>query len=120
MKNGKRILSVTIRYMLEQGADSSYLDQDEFGERKRQFEAGLFDFIGIRADAEIAIPTGPELATIQHIRSGGLWGIESDSDKTYLASIETEELSALKTQLIALGFSTRAISKAFQNIERKD
>lgn len=78
-------------------------------------------YMGIRAEAEIAIPGGKMAwncdSTIQHITSGGLWGIESDSDKEYIASVEQEELSDLKTQLLALGFSKRAISTAFKNVQ---
>lgn len=87
-------------------------------------------FIGIRADAEIGISClankgcvhGREVyyTHTQTITSGGLWGIESDSDKDYLESVEKEELSDLRGQLKSLGFSTRAISSAFKLIERKE
>lgn len=92
--------------------------------RMESLDAGNWGFIGIRADAEIGIPedsTMPSSSmTIQCITSGGLWGIESDSDAPYLESVEQEELGELKQQLRALGFGTRAISKAFQNVTRKN
>ena len=53
---------------------------------------------------------------MQEITSGGLWGIESDSDKAYLGEIETEQLSELREQLRAVGFGTRAITTAFKTL----
>ena len=49
---------------------------------------------------------------IQRIQSGGLWGIESDSDKAYLKEIESEQLAELANELAACGFSKRSVSKA--------
>lgn len=93
-------------------------------ERMESLERGDFCFIGIRADAEIGIPEDSTIPsspmTIQRITSGGLWGIESDSDAPYLKSVEQEQLDELKQQLRAIGFGTRAISKAFQNTQRKE
>lgn len=97
-------------------------------ERMESLNAGNWHYIGIRAEAEISVPasgTFENLAAnnpyrhdvIQTITSGGLWGIESDSEKKYLESTAKEELADLKGQLKALGFSARAISKAFKNVE---
>jgi hypothetical protein len=88
-------------------------------ERMESLNAGQWCFIGIGAEARILLPSGTS-QVISKIQSGGLWGIESDSDKSYLAEVEQEELSALRTELKALGFSTRAISTAFKQIERKE
>lgn len=94
-----------------------YVRQDY--ERMEGLNRGSWQYIGIRAVAEVAIPMGAHtaVATIQRITSGGLWGIESDSDKSYLADVGKEELANLKTQLLALGFSRRAISKAFADVQ---
>ena len=89
-------------------------------ERMERLNAGDWCFIGIRAEAEIAIPSVPQCATVQHITSGGLYGIESDSDTPYLTSVEKDELADLKAQLLALGFSKRAIATAFKNVEHED
>jgi len=56
--------------------------------------------IGIYAKARIVIGN-----VLQTIRSGGLWGIESDSDESYIESIEVEELADLITILAELGFA---------------
>ncbi len=107
-----------------------YVRQDY--DRMERMNRGDWCMIGIRAEAEISLPVqcnkgcvhGHEVYyhTTQHITSGGLWGIESDSDKSYLESVEKEELSDLRAQLKALGFSARAISTAFkpENITEKN
>jgi len=91
-----------------------YVRQDY--ERMESLNAGYWGFIGIRADAKVQL-TGD---LTQKITSGGLWGIESDSDDGHLEETEKEELSDLKTQLLALGFSKRAISTAFKNVEHEE
>jgi hypothetical protein len=68
---------------------------------------GEFEFIGIGAEAEVVVE-----GVCQTIHSGGLWGIESDSDESYLREIEQEQLGELRDQLYALGFSKRAIAAA--------
>jgi len=83
-------------------------------ERMERLQRGDWCFVGIRAEAEILVPSGAG-SIVQEITSGGLWGVESDSDREYLAEIETEELSSLREQLQAVGFSKRAISAAVKN-----
>lgn len=62
---------------------------------------------GCYAVAEIHILTQQGgHSTIQHIRSGGLWGIESDSDGDYKQEIEQEQLADLKSQLDQLNVDT--------------
>lgn len=87
-------------------------------ERMEQLYRGDFCFIGIRAEAEVTVPCG-QSAICQTITSGGLWGIESDSKADYLSEVEGEELSDLRTQLTALGFSKRAIATAVKNVTRE-
>lgn len=85
-------------------------------ERMESLNAGDFCFIGIRAEAEYSVGGTP--APIQELSSGGLWGIESDSSPEYIKETEDEQLSELKSQLKAIGFSSRAIATAFKTIER--
>jgi hypothetical protein len=58
--------------------------------------------------------------TTQTIRSGGLWGIESDSGDDYLTEVENEQLDELKDELHAIGFSKRAVAAAFRDVKRRD
>jgi len=83
-------------------------------ERMESLNAGHWGYIGIRAQAQVQTALG---SPIQDISSGGLWGIESDSDSSYFDSVAGEELSQLKGELKALGFSARAISSAFKNVK---
>lgn len=69
-------------------------------------------FYGVMAEAEITVGD-----ICQTITSGGIWGIESYSDDSYFKEMEDEQLHKLKQQLTALGFSKRAISTAFKNVE---
>ena len=70
--------------------------------------------VGVRADAEVQLSNG---GPVQDIRSGGLWGIESDSDKSYFSQVEGEELAQLRAELLLLGFSEEAIDAAFDAVE---
>lgn len=68
-----------------------------------RFEAlnrGDWHFIGVQARAEIVIGD-----VIQRITSGGLYGIESDSDAAYVTSVKKEELNGLVEILLAMGFT---------------
>jgi len=85
-------------------------------DRMESLNNGNWCFIGIIAKAKIVTENG----TIQTIRSGGLWGIESDSDKSYIAEIEQEQLAELRKELTALGFGKRAIDYAYQNIDNEN
>jgi hypothetical protein len=126
----KRINKVTLKRMVDEQPDSSYLEQAEFADRLRQYQGGQFCFLGVRAEAEILLPANLSMSprerkatcsfVTQRITSGGLWGIESDSDDSYMREIESEELAALADNLHILGFSKRAVSAAFRNIERKE
>jgi hypothetical protein len=89
-----------------------YVRQDY--DRMEDYNRQGWCYIGIRAEAQYQTAFG---SPIQTLTSGGLWGIESDSDKSYFAEVAGEELAQLKAELKALGFSARAISTAFKNVE---
>jgi hypothetical protein len=88
--------------------------------RMERLNAGDWCFIGIRAEAEYSVGESRSGYLAQTITSGGLWGIESDSNESYFAEVEQEELSNLRIQLAGIGFSKRAIAAAFKNIEREE
>lgn len=111
MKQVKRIQSIEVKRMYDQDPDTSYLEQEEFADRLHQYQNGDFAFIGIQAKAEVMVD-----GICQTITSGGLWGIEDDSDESYLRDVEQEELGALRGQLYQLGFSKRAIATAVKEM----
>jgi hypothetical protein len=90
-----------------------YVRQDY--DRMESLNRDNWCFIGVYADAAIVLGN-----TRQTITSGGLGGIESDSGSDYFAEIEQEQLAELREQLHAIGFSKRAISAAFKNVERSE
>ncbi len=93
-----------------------YVEQDY--ERMESLNRGDWCFLGIRAEADYSIGKDGDPYLMQEISSGGLWGIESDSDADYFTSVEQEELAELRKQLEGIGFSKRAISAAFKNVDR--
>jgi hypothetical protein len=86
-------------------------------DRMESYNNQQWCYIGIRAEATYTQGVGVLGSVVQILTSGGLWGTESDSDKAYLDSVAQDELASLKTELKALGFSTRAISVAFRTVE---
>ncbi len=91
--------------------DRFYVEQDY--QRHEAHSRGDWHSVGVIAKAEIVVN-----GVIQTIRSGGLWGIESDSDPEYFEQVSAEELTNLKTILGSLGFGKRAIAHAFSSIEK--
>jgi len=93
--------SVRVLVLPDEDSDTSFLDQDEFEDQKQAFQRGDFSFVGVVAKAEIVVD-----GIVQTITSGGLWGIESDSDKTYIAEVAGEEYGDLRRILKTLGVPT--------------
>ena len=104
----KRILKIVVEYSSDNDPDTSYLYQDGFEDRRQQWLDGQFHFIGIYSKAIVQLGN----SLLQTIKSGGLWGIESDSDQSYLKEIEREEISQLTQELTAIGFSQSTIKSA--------
>lgn len=114
---------ITIKHKLDENPDLSYLEQDfkedkSITEKERQkmvkqnkerldaYNNGQWCAIGIFARANIEIPLPRDESgnrIIQEIRSGGLWGIESDSPREYIEEIEKEQVEELKDILKSLG-----------------
>ena len=98
-------------------ADVSYLDQEEFKDRKEAYERGAFGFVGIYARAKVDHHKPNEGGGYQFIgtteyQSGGLWGIEDDSGREYLQAIADEQEAELKEILKQEGFTEEEIADA--------
>jgi hypothetical protein len=87
--------------------ETSYLDQEELTDRKEEYEAGDFSFVGVRIEAEVTID-----ATTQVLRSPGLWGIESDADEEEIDRIIADEWEALRSVLKTVGVPTSQLPLA--------
>ncbi len=84
-------------------------------QRAEALNKGEWGYIGIRAEATIIVN-----GIIQKISSGGLWGIESDSDKDYFREVAEEQMSELADTLQALGFKKEVIKKALKSAKVKE
>jgi len=104
----KRILKIVVEHSPDDDPDTSYLYQDGFEDRRQQWLDGQFHFIGIYSKAIVQLSD----SLMQTIKSGGLWGIESDSSRDYLKEIEREEINQLTKELEAIGFSQSIIKSA--------
>lgn len=116
-----KIGTTTINHLLDYDPDISYLDQDGFEGRKEQYHNDVFSLMGIKVETEIltSLDNGKNWL-INHISSGGLWGIESDSGEEYLKNVTIEELSELRTTLVGMGFPETAIKRSFDNAVTKE
>lgn len=117
IKMQAKIGKITIRQLADTDPDTSYMDQDGFEDIKRAYENGEFFYIGIKAEAEILTSHNGKEWLINTITSGGLWGIESNSDESHLESIRMEEEHDLKAVLLKFGFSDEEITKALDDSE---
>ena len=96
-----------------------YIRQDY--ERMEKLNRGDWCFLGIRVEAQVILRTNADgSGIVQDITSGGLWGIESDSESSYLESVATDEWAELKEELGSLGFSKRALAMAWKERKEKD
>lgn len=93
-----------------------YVAQDY--DRMESLNSGYWCFMGIRAEAEVGVSLdGGQSFKLDTLTSGGLWGVESDSDNTYIKQEEENQLSELKDVLRAYGFGRTTITTAIKNAE---
>lgn len=114
IKMSKLILKVTIEHITDLDANVSLLE----GKRLEAYKRGSFEFIGIRAIAEIQID---DLLGAIELTSTGIWGIETDSEDIEINEKEQlEELKDLCEKYILI--PKTEITKAFkkENINHKE
>lgn len=68
-------------------------------ERLDAYYKGIWEMIEIIAVATIHIPVNDNTVKIQTIDSGGVFGIESDSDDSYIRDIGKEQIAEVKNHL---------------------
>lgn len=104
-----RILSVRAYTGCDDNPCTDYLDQPEFAARLAAYRNGDFNFIFVRATADVQFGDGQ---AVQTLSSMGLYGIEDDSTAAYIAKVKAEELDGLADVLRAAGFAEAAIAEA--------
>jgi hypothetical protein len=111
-----RIDDLQIKWQADNDADLSYLEQFELDstdsderqyarqDRERLARYGEYWFMeGCRAVARVSYAESNGSRRLEQMSSGGLWGIETDSDRAYLTSVENDELADLKAHLERFG-----------------
>lgn len=83
--------------------------------RAEALNNGEWGFVGIYASAKVQFS---ENGPIQTLRSGGLYGIESDSGEAYFSEVGNEELESLGDVLAGAGFDEDSIFRALQTVEK--
>lgn len=78
---------------------------------------GDWCYLGITVYAEIQVKINKDNWLADSIGSGGLWGIESDSKQSFFEEVAKYEMATLRIALKELGFSNKAIDRAFENAE---
>lgn len=80
--------------------------------RMMQYENDEVSSMGIQAIADIQIGQKGDSCLINHIESGGIYGIDSDSNEGDIKAEGENQLSELKNVLLELGFSKKETSEA--------
>lgn len=90
--------------------------------RAEDYNRGEWSMLGITTKARILVPDKfNKYCMTQRITGGSSWGIESDSEESYMEETARECLSELEDQLASFGFSPEAIKAAIPaTIEFKD
>lgn len=100
-RSAPQVHAIQVLVLPDEDPDTSYLDQDEFDDRREAYQRGDFYFVGVRAEAEVAIG-----GTMQTLKSSGLWGTESDSGDEHFLEIADEEWHELRKILTDVGVPT--------------
>lgn len=82
--------------------------------RAESYNNNEWYFMGIQARAQLL---NTETSTLHTISSSGLWGIESDSDESYLNTLKKEMLDDLKSELKAFKVDVSGFEKLTKNIK---
>lgn len=134
VESGKFIEDVSDNEIPEKGREYRFFYPMEIGEkigskkyreyslqnfkRIERLNSGDWNYISISAEARVLTSYDGTNWLINTLSSGGLYGIESDSDEDYLKTIEDEETDSLKDVLKEYGFSDEEISQV--EIKRDD
>lgn len=102
-RSAPQMHAIRVLVLPDEDPDTSYMDPDdpEWKDRHDAYQRGDFTFVGVRAEAEVAIG-----GIIQTLTSGGLWGTESDSGDDYFKEIADQEWHELRKILTDVGVPT--------------
>lgn len=89
-------------------------------ERFEEYNRGGWYFLGIWVEAIVSYSTGNNCRRIERLRSAGLCGIESDSEKCYIQSVIDDELADLRNHLAVFGVDTSTFEERIRDANRRD
>ena len=93
---GKARVRIYPEQVPDNDTDTSYLK----GERLAQYRRSDFGFCGVRAVAEIEFQSSDGWVIVGRLESPGVWGIEDERSRDYLAAVFEDEKAVL-LELIA-------------------
>jgi hypothetical protein len=100
------LINLRCDFVGDDDPDISFLQRPEFKDRLAAYNSGEFFFVGVRAVAVIRYDGDHEMRSGQvTLHSGGVWGVEDDSDAAHFDEIYREELLTLRAMLDELGVS---------------
>lgn len=91
-------------FIAAMSGDPNSVEQDY--QRMESYNNRYWCMLGIYARAEVSYDTGVGNRRIEYFESSGLLGVESDSEREYIAEVEQEELLDLKGHLEHFGVDT--------------
>jgi hypothetical protein len=94
---GKARVRIYPEQVPDVAANPNYLLQEGFEKRLAEYRRGDFGFCGVRAVAEIEFPSSDGWVIVGRLESPGLWGIEDDSGRDYLAEVFEAERGPART-----------------------
>ena len=105
MKTKITVDKVRVKHLVDDNPDLSFLESGNKDDAIRLTNYGnTWEMLGIQAVAEVSYPLNSKGdRRIECFSSGGLWGIESDSDDDYIKEIEQGQLNDLKEHLTFFG-----------------
>lgn len=85
------------------GNEHDYNRQMDIARRRiALFDNGIWNYVGVRAVANISIAIGGNSICTYQLKSAGLWGIESDSEESYLQEVFEEQAEELRAHIAAM------------------
>lgn len=112
-RSAPEIQEIRVLVLHDEDPDTSWMDDDENEDRRQEYERGNFTFVGVVAEADLTVE-----GTTQTIRSGGIWGVESD-DKEYIESVADDEYADLRKILKTMGVATSELPNKLEKRQIK-
>jgi hypothetical protein len=85
-------------------------------QRALAFDRGDVVSLGVRAAAHVKTSANGKEWMLHTIKTGGLYGVDSDSEQDYFSEIATQELAELCDVLREFGFTQQDIDNALSTV----